>query len=136
VGRLSRHLLARSVRSAVCQLAKRFIEIYTKTYGRANITWPMLSTRWCRPLPRTERRGQGQYGDSTANSAANSAATRAAALPPPCATRAWPPMASGSILDHRRRAQGDMGDAGLAVRRGQGVLDARGDPRVPVPRAR
>jgi alpha-N-acetylglucosaminidase len=68
-----------------------------------------------------------KYGDSIANTARWKAPPPA---PPPCPCRAR--CASGRLwgkalrLDHRRRASRDMGDAGLALRRGQGVLDAGG----------
>lgn len=65
------------------RLARRFIEIYTKTYGPGEY---YLADAFNEMVPPIAEDGsdaaKASYGDSTANSAANSAATRAAALPP------------------------------------------------------
>jgi alpha-N-acetylglucosaminidase len=135
MGRLCADLLARSVRSAVCQLARRFIEIYNQTYGAGDYYLADAFNEMIRRLPRTAST-RPTPNMATARQQRGSAAARAAALPPRARCAPGGLWRAALCLDHRRRATSDMGDAGLALRRGQGVLDARGDPRVPVPRAK
>jgi alpha-N-acetylglucosaminidase len=119
------------------QLAKRFIELYNQTYGAGDYYLADAFNEMIPPLPRTDRT------PPTPNTAMPSPTPprwkAPPPAPPPCPRRAR--CASGRLwgaalfLDHRRRPQGDMGDAGLALRRGQGVLDARGRLGLPQPGA-